>query len=92
MSDFEKSYSISDVTGKDVTNLGSSAQASSYYKALDSIMGKIDAYVADEEPTKARTEARTQMQFLINNASAVIADMGENYFRRLIAEVDAKTN
>lgn len=89
--DFEQSYSISDVTGKDITNLGSSAQASSYYKALDSIMGKIDAYIADEEPTKARTEARTQMQFLINNASAVIADMGENYFRRLIAEVDAKT-
>lgn len=90
--DLEQSYSISDVTGKDVTNLGTSQQANKYYSALNHYVNLIDAEAEKQESAAAgKAEARKQMQVIIDNAAAIIADMGENYFRRLVAEIDART-
>jgi hypothetical protein len=90
--DLEQSYSISDVTGKDVTNLGTSQQANKYYSALDHYVNLIDTEAEKQESAAAgKAEARKQMQVIIDNAAAIIADMGENYFRRLVAEIDART-
>jgi hypothetical protein len=72
MSDFEQSYSISDVTGKDVTNLGTSQQAKKYYDALDHYVNLIDAEAVKQESAEAgKAEARKQMQVIIDNAAAI---------------------
>ena len=92
MSDFEQSYSIGDVTGKDVTNLGTSQQANKYYSALDHYVNLIDTEAEKQESAAAgKAEARKQMQVVIDNTAPIIADMGENYWRRLVAEIDART-